>query len=774
MNQQLLQGIMKSFYISEETLKEREEVSSYIHSVASLVIDRFYEHLMTSTDVSAMIDINELPRLKRMRTDTIIALFSDPLDEQLIKKLEKAFSDTPIRMDRFVVASVFETLTEAVVDIASVNTQLQKNLRVVVKFLRIAEFIMQQNLVQTENKTVALESDTSLQKMFESLYIMLMFHKEKNENLEAAYEQGDVRRVDIDLPIDDAQRCPFTSLTHKLEEEFKDKTWLYKDLTSMKDLHAQYHKDVEALYTCAENKDQEALEKQMQKIEKTSSKLFETLSKPFETSASLTFLTVKSGMGFLKQYGSILNEVKYIPYNNKNELLAFVDKLLSSSLQSSLSWALKEYHFCLEKSEREWEIEEVIPLHNCTLYMYIDINELPYKNFITDTLNMFLEVFKITLMNKEKEYTLTVLADRAESANRSKDMFLANMSHELRTPLNAIIGFSQILQTKSEIPDTLKAYIEKISIAGNNLLNIVNTILDFAKLEAGKISFHPQMVLLSSLIREIMVITSPLASAKNITIKFPSEVSLGLFIDEQLIKQVLTNLLSNAIKFTPNDGEISLQIKFNAESKCYVFSVCDNGIGMSKEEMAKLFQPFSQIDNDLQVAAKGTGLGLVITKRIVEDLHKGKVWVESEPNKGSCFYFSLPVSSEHSKVEIFPSKNDKAKDLLIVEDAEEYVDIFVEELNPYFNVTVTNSIEKAKELLEQKSYYRMVLDFFLTDGISSDLLSFMEYENIKLPTYMISAEDDFMIVEHIQESQNVVGIFNKKDARLVCEQITKG
>ncbi len=319
----------------------------------------------------------------------------------------------------------------------------------------------------------------------------------------------------------------------------------------------------------------------------------------------------------------------------------------------------------------------------------------------------------------------------------------------------------------------MRPYIEKISIAGNNLLNLVNTILDFAKLEAGKISYHPKVTFLSEIVREIFVITAPLAEAKKITLQLPADISLALYVDVQLIKQALINILSNAIKFTPEHGRVTLSIQFDKEKNSYVLSVSDNGVGMSYESITKLFTPFTQIDNPLQAGSKGTGLGLVITKRIIEDLHGGKIWVESTLNVGTVFHISIPILHETVKVELFASQKSESQRLLIVEDSEEYVHILVDKLQPYFDITVTNSINKAKELLETNSYDKIILDFFLIDGISSEVLYFMEGKKIQTPVYIISAEDDFKIVEHLQESSNIVGVFNKKNATLICDVISE-
>lgn len=231
----------------------------------------------------------------------------------------------------------------------------------------------------------------------------------------------------------------------------------------------------------------------------------------------------------------------------------------------------------------------------------------------------------------------------AIEAGAAKSAFLANMSHELRTPLNAIIGFSQILMVKPDTPEHTKGFIEKINIAGKNLLSLVNTILDFSKIEAGKLICRPEWVPMSEVIKEVSTIIEPMAQKKSIQFNPPNVPFLKPFLDQQLITQVLLNLLSNAVKFTPEYGRIDLSINYMAEEQTYLFGVCDTGVGISRDEIERLFEPFTQVDNQFQKTVKGTGLGLAIVKRIVEELHGGKIWVESEVGKGSCFYFTIPA-----------------------------------------------------------------------------------------------------------------------------------
>lgn len=240
-------------------------------------------------------------------------------------------------------------------------------------------------------------------------------------------------------------------------------------------------------------------------------------------------------------------------------------------------------------------------------------------------------------------YDLTNLYEALEKANEAekiKGRFLANMSHELRTPLNAIIGFSQILQRKKTLNEKDALAVEKIAISGKNLLTLVNSILDFSKIEEGEMEFNPSTIEIKSIFDEILVMFENQLQEKNINFSmFEYEENQTLVADKQLLKQSFINILSNAIKFTPDGGEI--KISHTKEGLKHIFGICDNGEGISQEDIKTLFKPFKQGENAHTNVAKGTGLGLAITRSIIKDLHKGDIWVESELAKGSCFYISL-------------------------------------------------------------------------------------------------------------------------------------
>jgi signal transduction histidine kinase/ActR/RegA family two-component response regulator len=234
-----------------------------------------------------------------------------------------------------------------------------------------------------------------------------------------------------------------------------------------------------------------------------------------------------------------------------------------------------------------------------------------------------------------------------EHANRAKDEFLATMSHELRTPLNSILGLSEILL--EQMRDPLTAYQQKslktIVSSGEHLLALINDILDLSKIEAGKFDYYPQVVGVDDLCRSSLTFVKEQASRKSITVTYQPEASISkMYADPRRLKQILVNLLTNAVKFTPDHGQVILQIHGDIAQDRIQFSVIDNGIGIAPENMKKLFQPFVQIDSRLTREYEGTGLGLALVRKLT-DLQGGSVSVESDgvPGKGSRFIINLPV-----------------------------------------------------------------------------------------------------------------------------------
>jgi PAS domain S-box-containing protein len=231
----------------------------------------------------------------------------------------------------------------------------------------------------------------------------------------------------------------------------------------------------------------------------------------------------------------------------------------------------------------------------------------------------------------------------AESANRAKSNFLANMSHELRTPLNAIIGFSDLLKEAyaDNLTDDQKTYVGNILESGEHLLTLINDVLDISKIEAGKMELAPTEFSLKPLLEKSMNMFKEKSMRHSIEFLLNMDENVSTIVaDETKLLQILFNLVSNAFKFTPDHGKIGIDV--TSSPKETIISVWDTGIGIAQEEFPRLFKPFEQLQDVLSRTAGGTGLGLHYTKMLVE-LHGGKIWVESEVNKGSRFTFSIPV-----------------------------------------------------------------------------------------------------------------------------------
>ncbi|HKW40583.1 MAG TPA: ATP-binding protein [Gemmatimonadales bacterium] len=246
---------------------------------------------------------------------------------------------------------------------------------------------------------------------------------------------------------------------------------------------------------------------------------------------------------------------------------------------------------------------------------------------------------------EEQHRELTRLNAALDQASKLKDQFLANVSHELRTPLNSVIGFSDLLLTmgSSEAPltDTQRDYLETIARNGRHLLELINELLDLSKIEAGRMELRLEPLQLDAVFRDAATSVRAQIEARKHTLAIePAPESLVVTADRGRLRQVLLNLLSNAIKFTADGGRIALSARVEDTTRVRV-AVSDSGIGIAPEDQAKLFREFVQLDASNSRRYEGTGLGLALSKRLVE-LHGGAMGVESALGKGSTFWFTLP------------------------------------------------------------------------------------------------------------------------------------
>jgi two-component system cell cycle sensor histidine kinase PleC len=256
------------------------------------------------------------------------------------------------------------------------------------------------------------------------------------------------------------------------------------------------------------------------------------------------------------------------------------------------------------------------------------------------------EMLKLSVEEaRRRSRELAEARDRAETASKAKSLFLANMSHELRTPLNAVIGFAQLLLSDKRKPLDLghADYVRDIHESGQHLLDLINDVLDLSKAESGKLTLQDELAELRALIRSAMRQVQDRADKAELMVSCTLPVDgIELMCDSIKVKQILMNLLSNAVKFTPAGGSITVVARV-ADSGDLELDVIDTGVGMTPEQIPIALSTFGQIEHNLNRQHQGTGLGLPLTKQLLE-LHGGALEIDSEPGRGTTMRARFPAS----------------------------------------------------------------------------------------------------------------------------------
>lgn len=504
-----------------------------------------------------------------------------------------------------------------------------------------------------------------------------------------------------------------------------------------------------------------------------------------------------SGSLFVEQRGERYELGEIVLYYNRGTIvervkLGFVLILLVAIVQAVVLWfiltvvfrrTLKEplevFQTEIEKadfdnlnlSDLNWQANKQFELYNFYEAYSGMMGKLKVARDDLKDLNENLEI-KVTDRTSEAR----LAQEKAEEANKAKSMFLAKMSHEIRTPLNAILGFSELLKRRvNQDDEEAKAYIDSLKVSGDSLLNLVNDILDISKIESGKVKIINKPMELWDLIQDCRLIFTQTLMKKNLRFKVDIQegVPKTILLDEQRLRQVLLNLLSNAIKFT-DEGEVSLILKAKETRSPGAFDISikisDTGIGIPEDQLKKVFEAFEQVDGQDNRRYGGTGLGLPLSRQLVQ-LMNGDLEVNSKEGEGSCFEVKLNsvttvnadnfdeiVSLEETNSQLLEFDAKKAN-VLIVDDRESNLNLLRFSLQRHgIRVTEASNGEDAWKKMKSQKFDLAIIDFEMPLMNGDELLLKMKADSklSEVPVVISSASTAVQDNNFLLETANAV------------------
>lgn len=481
-----------------------------------------------------------------------------------------------------------------------------------------------------------------------------------------------------------------------------------------------------------------------------------------ENSEAKTPIGVTSGIMSLEQVTNVVNNLKYgngsyaFALNSEGEAVIYADDRAPDKEKNPAFQPLREkmlakqsgieliqmdgqkiYIAYVPITEADWSIALVIPRHNIESQLKpLEVIALVVAGLTMATIGILTQVqaFEQRQLQRSKK--------AADEANQAKSDFLSNMSHELRTPLNGILGYAQILKRDRNLTPRQTEGLNIIQQSGQHLLTLINDILDLSKIEARKMELYPTDLHLGSFIESVAGIIRMRALEKDVLFKYEAGSNLpnGIHADEKRLRQILLNLLGNAVKFT-DAGKVTLRVAVapeaetanNTEKKTILrFEIADSGVGMTPEQLEKIFEPFEQV-GDTKRRAEGTGLGLTITRQLVE-MMGGQLQVKSQYGEGSTFWFELPSpvaeTARAAKTEVagkVTGYQGRRRKILVADDKLENRMVLMNMLEPLgFEVELAENgreeVEKAKQ---------MKPDLILTDLVMPSMTGFEAVEVIR-------------------------------------------
>jgi len=343
------------------------------------------------------------------------------------------------------------------------------------------------------------------------------------------------------------------------------------------------------------------------------------------------------------------------------------------------------------------------------------VTATPQSNYFGDTVGTF-GVFRDISERKQHEKELEKAKIKAEESDQLKSVFLANVSHEIRTPMNGIKGFAEMLKKPDISEDKKRTYIDIICKCSDQLMILISDLVDISKIESKQMQLISQDTNLNALMEDILTFFEPLANEKKIELLFKKDVSndnLTVVIDSMKLRQILSNLISNSIKFT-HKGQV--EFNYSIQQNEILFTIHDTGIGIPSEYHDTIFESFKQVEKDFTKMFGGIGLGLSITKALIE-LMGGNIWLDSEQGKGSSFYFTLPyqqkiVSLKKENIQLMNNEYDfSGKVILVAEDIEANYQIIQECLSE--TKAMILRAENGKQAVEIA--FKSMVDIILMD-----------------------------------------------------------
>jgi CheY-like chemotaxis protein/nitrogen-specific signal transduction histidine kinase len=330
------------------------------------------------------------------------------------------------------------------------------------------------------------------------------------------------------------------------------------------------------------------------------------------------------------------------------------------------------------------------------------------------------EMWLIFTIQERQKAALTLARDKAEEADQSKSEFLSTMSHEIRTPLNAVIGLTSLLD-ETPLNEEQQDFVSTVKMSGESLLTVINDILDYSKMEAGKLELEEEVFSLREAVEDVLELVAHKAHEKSLELLswVEDDCAGGARGDVTRLRQILLNLLSNAIKFT-DQGEVMVSVRWEEKNdqgeKRLLFSVRDTGIGIPQDRLHRLFQSFSQVDASTTRKYGGTGLGLAISKRLV-DMMGGEIWAESEEQVGTSFHFSLPLTPEVWKTAIDPQQPALiGKKVLLLDDHALNLEMLTRTLNKWgLECVAFQTADQALEFLAGQKVDLVITDLCMPE-----------------------------------------------------------